>query len=215
LSAGVEHKLAEVHHRLGDWAVADDHLRAALELLAEDGTVQPGALLARINADRALLAYRRGDVAAARELASSAVAMAEPVHDAMATAQALDVLGMLSASTGDLDAAESSLRGSIEQARTLPDSGVAVAALNNLARVLADLGRRDAALATAHEALRLGAERADQHRLAALHTNLADLLHAAGDEDAALEHLKEAARLFAAVDTGGEPRAEVWTLVEW
>jgi len=122
---------------------------------------------------------------------------------------------MVSASTGDLDAAESSLRGSIEQARTLPDSGVAVAALNNLARVLADLGRRDEALETAHEALRLGAERADQHRLAALHTNLADLLHAAGDEDAALEHLKEAARLFAAVDTGGEPRAEVWTLVEW
>ena len=214
-SAGVEHKLAEVHHRLGDWAVADDHLRAATELLNEDATVEPGALLARINADRALLAYRRGDVAAARELASSAVTMAEPVHDAMASAQALDVLGMVSASTGDFDAAESSLRGSIEQARTLSDSGVAVAALNNLARVLADLGRRDEALDTAHEALRLGAERADQHRLAALHTNLADLLHAAGDEDAALDHLKEAARLFAAVDTGGEPRAEVWTLVEW
>jgi DNA-binding SARP family transcriptional activator/tetratricopeptide (TPR) repeat protein len=214
-SAGVEHKLAEVHHRLGDWAVADDHLRAAIELLNEDEAAEPGALLARINADRALLAYRRGDVAAARELASSAVAMAEPVHDAMATAQALDVLGMVSASTGDLEGAESSLRGSIEQARSLPDSGVAVAALNNLARVLADLGRRDDALETAHEALRLGAERADQHRLAALHTNLADLLHAAGDEDAALDHLKEAARLFAAVDTGGEPRAEVWTLVEW
>jgi DNA-binding SARP family transcriptional activator/tetratricopeptide (TPR) repeat protein len=214
-TAGVEHKLAEVHHRLGDWAVADDHLRAALELLNEDGPVESGALLARISADRALLAYRRGDVAAARELASGAVVMAEPAQDAMATAQALDVLGMVAAATGDLVAAESSLRGSIEQARTLPDSGVAVAALNNLARVLADLGRRDEALETAREALRLGAERADQHRLAALHTNLADLLHAAGDEDAALEHLKEAARLFAAVDTGGEPRAEVWTLVEW
>jgi DNA-binding SARP family transcriptional activator/tetratricopeptide (TPR) repeat protein len=213
--AGVEHKLAEVHHRLGDWTVADDHLRAALELLNEDGPVDSGALEARISADRALLAYRRGDVAAARELASGAVAMAEPAQDAMATAQALDVLGMVAAATGDLDAAESSLRGSIEQARTLPDSGVAVAALNNLARVLADGGRRDEALDTAQEALRLGAERADQHRLAALHTNLADLLHAAGDEDAALEHLKEAARLFAAVDTGGEPRAEVWTLVEW
>jgi tetratricopeptide (TPR) repeat protein len=87
--------------------------------------------------------------------------------------------------------------------------------LNNLARVLADVGRRDDALDAAREALRLGAERGDQHRLAALHTNLADLLHAAGDEDEALEHLKEAARLFAGVDTGGEPRAEVWTLVEW
>jgi DNA-binding SARP family transcriptional activator/tetratricopeptide (TPR) repeat protein len=214
-SAGVEHKLAEVHHRLGDWAVADDHLRAAVELLNEEGLVESGALLSRIGADRALLAYRRGDVAAARELASGAVAMAEPAQDAMAAAQALDVLGMVAAATGDLVAAESSLRLSIDQARTLPDSGVSVAALNNLARVLADLGRRDEALDTAREALRLGAERGDQHRLAALHTNLADLLHAAGDEDAALEHLKEAARLFAAVDTGGVPRAEVWTLVEW
>ena len=177
-SAGVEHKLAEVHHRLGDWAVADDHLRAALELLNEE-LVDGDVLLARINADRALLAYRRGDVTAARELASGAVAMAEPAQDAMAGAQALDVLGMVAAATGDLAAAESNLRRSIEQARTLPDSGVAVAALNNLARVLADSGRRDEALETAREALRLGAERADQHRLAALHTNLADLLHAA------------------------------------
>lgn len=213
-SAGVEHKLAEVHHRLGDWAVADDHLRAALELLNEE-PVEANVLLARISADRALLAYRRGDVTAARDLAAGAVAMAEPTQDAMATAQALDVLGMVAAATGDLAAAESSLRRSIEHARTLPDSGIAVAALNNLARVLADVGRRDEALETAGEALRLGAERADQHRLAALHTNLADLLHAAGDEDGALDHLKEAARLFAAVDTGGVPRAEVWTLVEW
>jgi len=213
-SGGVEHKLAEVHHRLGEWAVADDHLRAALELLNEE-PVEGDAMRARINADRALLAYRRGDVTAARELAAGAVAMAEPAGDAMAAAQALDVLGMVAAATGDLVAAESNLRRSVELARTLPDSGVAVAALNNLARVLADLGRRPEALETAREALRLGAERADQHRLAALHTNLADLLHAAGDEDGALDHLKEAARLFAAVDTGGEPRAEVWTLVEW
>ncbi len=52
-------------------------------------------------------------------------------------------------------------------------------------------------------------------RFAALHTNLADLLHAAGQRDAALAHLKEAARGFASVDTGGTPRPEVWTLVEW
>jgi thioredoxin-like negative regulator of GroEL len=51
--------------------------------------------------------------------------------------------------------------------------------------------------------------------VAALHTNLADLLHAAGQREAALAHLKEAARGFASVDTGGTPRPEVWTLVEW
>jgi hypothetical protein len=51
--------------------------------------------------------------------------------------------------------------------------------------------------------------------VAALHTNLADLLHASGQGEAALRHLKEAARGFAAVDTGGPPRPEIWTLVEW
>ena len=55
-SAAIEHKLAEVHHRLGDWALADAHLAAALELLA------PGDLgaRARVHADRAVVAYRRG-----------------------------------------------------------------------------------------------------------------------------------------------------------
>jgi DNA-binding SARP family transcriptional activator/tetratricopeptide (TPR) repeat protein/type II secretory pathway predicted ATPase ExeA len=221
-AAGVEHKLAEVHHRLGDWPAADDHLRAAVELLrntdqhpAPNAPFASGALVARIGSDRALLAYRRGDVAVARELADDALQTAQAVGDMTAAAQALDVLGMVSAAGGDLEAADSLLRRSIEQATDLPDSGVAIAALNNLARVLADRGRPDEALDAAREALRLGTERGDQHRLAALQTNLADLLHAAGDESAALEHLKEAARLFAGVDTGGEPRAEVWTLVEW
>lgn len=214
MGAGVEHKLAEVHHRLGDWGAADDHLRVALELL-EDAAAAPAALMARIGADRALIAYRRGNVGAARELADLALLTADAAADAMAAAQALDVLGMLSAATGDLASAEELLRRSIASALTLPDSGVAVAGLNNLARVLADRGRRDEALDAAREALRLGAERGDQHRLAALHNNLADLLHATGDEDAALDQLKEAARLFASVDTGGQPRAEVWTLVEW
>ncbi len=215
-AAGVEHKLAEVHHRLGDWSAADDHLGAAVELIGdEDPHGSAGALLARIGSDRALLAYRRGELATARVLAEGALYAAQAADDTTAAAQALDVLGMALAATGDLEAADSLLRRSIEQARALPDSGVAIAALNNLARVLADRGRRDEALDAAREALRLGAERGDQHRLAALHTNLADLLHAAGAEDEALEHLKEAARLFAGVDTGGEPRAEVWTLVEW
>ena len=90
-----------------------------------------------------------------------------------------------------------------------------MAALNNLSRLLADSGQPGEALLLAQEALALGRELGDQHRVAALHTNLADLLHAAGQREAALAHLKEAARGFASVDTGGTPRPEVWTLVEW
>jgi DNA-binding SARP family transcriptional activator len=210
-SAAIEHKLAEVHHRLGDWALAEAHLDVALELL-EGGDPSRRA---RIEADRAVLAYRRGAVQAAAGLAEGALQAARRAGDLAAVAQALNVLGMLDARRGDAGPAAARLRESLDHARGLPDPGAAVAALNNLSRLLADSGQPGEALPLAQEALALGRELGDQHRVAALHTNLADLLHAAGQRDAALAHLKEAARGFASVDTGGAPRPEVWTLVEW
>jgi tetratricopeptide (TPR) repeat protein len=210
-SAAIEHKLAEVHHRLGDWALAEAHLDVALELLG------PGdaSRRARIGADRAVLAYRRGAVQAAAGLAEDALDAARQAADPAAVAQALNVLGMVDARRGAAGPAAARLRESLDHARGLPDPGAAVAALNNLSRLLADSGQPGEALPLAQEALALGRELGDQHRVAALHTNLADLLHAAGQRDAALAHLKEAARGFASVDTGGTPRPEVWTLVEW
>ncbi len=208
--ATIEHKLAEVHHRLGDWTLADAHLGVALDLLAADDLGRR----ASVQADRAVLAYRRGS-GTAGQLGHDALECARRAGDLAATAQALNVLGMLAARSGDDRAAEERLSESLDQARRLPDRSPAVAALNNLARLLADAGRTSAALGFATEALALGSELGDQHRLAALHTNLADLLHASGQGEAALQHLKEAARGFAAVDTGGPPRPEIWTLVEW
>jgi DNA-binding SARP family transcriptional activator/tetratricopeptide (TPR) repeat protein len=210
-SAAIEHKLAEVHHRLGDWALAEAHLEAAGQLLA------PGdaGRRARVTADHAVLAYRRGAMAEAARLAGLALDAARQAADPAAIAQALNVLGMLAARRGDVTGAASQLRESLAQARGLPDPGAAVAALNNLARLLAEHGHAAGALPLAQEALALGSELGDQHRVAALHTNLADLLHAAGQREAAVAHLKEAARGFAAVDAGGAPRPEIWTLVEW
>ena len=210
-SAAIEHKLAEVHHRLGDWALADAHLAASLELLAPG---DPGGR-ARVQADRAVVAYRRGANEQAADLGAAALAAARQAADPVAIAQALDVLGMVAARGGDGAAAEAHLRESLAQARELPDPGTAVAALNNLARLLADTGRTGEALEMAREALALGSELGDQHRVAALHTNLADLLHQTGQHEAALTHLKEAARRFAAVDPGAPPKPEIWTLVEW
>jgi DNA-binding SARP family transcriptional activator/tetratricopeptide (TPR) repeat protein len=210
-SAVIEHKLAEVHHRLGDWALADAHLAAAAELLA-DG--DPGAL-ARVSADRAVVAYRLGAHDQAAERGGAALIAATQAGDPAAIAQARNVLGMLAARDGDHEAAEEYLRDSLAQARESPDPAAATAALNNLARLLADTGRPGEALACAEEALALGSELGDQHRVAALHTNLADLLHASGQQAEALRHLKEAARRFAALDAGGPPRPEIWTLVEW
>ena len=210
-AAAIEHKLAEVHHRLGDWALAEAHLAAADQLLAPDDAGRR----ARVAADRAVLAYRRGAMAEAAELAGRALGAARQAADQAAIAQALNVLGMLAARRGDVTAAASQLRESLAQARGLTDPGAAVAALNNLARLLAEQGRAAEALPLAQQALALGSELGDQHRVAALHTNLADLLHAAGQREAAVAHLKEAARGFAAVDAGGAPRPEIWTLVEW
>jgi DNA-binding SARP family transcriptional activator len=210
--ASIEHKLADVHHRLGDWSLAEAHLAVVTELVEDS---EPGRL-ARAQADRAVVAYRRGDAAQAAELGRAALACARQASDPGATAQALNVLGMLAARAGDAAAAESYLRDSLAEARVQPaGAGPAVAALNNLARLLAETGRGPEALAVAAEALELGSELGDQHRVAALHTNLADLLHADGQRDAAMAHLKEAARRFAAVDGGDGPRPEIWTLVEW
>jgi tetratricopeptide (TPR) repeat protein len=209
--ARIEHKLADVHHRLGDWELAEAHLAVVAELV--EGT-EPGRL-ALAEADRAVVAYRRGDADQAAKLGRAALACAQAATDPGATAQALNVLGMLAARAGDTAEAEGYLRDSLAEARRLPELGAAVAALNNLARLLAETGRGQEALVIAAEALELGRELGDQHRVAALHTNMADLLHADGQRDAAMIHLKEAARRFAAVDVGDAPRPEIWTLVEW
>jgi tetratricopeptide (TPR) repeat protein len=207
--AGIEHKLADVHHRLGDWDLAEAHLATVAELADDPGH------LARAAADRAVVAFRRGDTIQAEVFGQAALDSARAAADPGAMAQALNVLGMLAARGGDTDAAEKYLRDSLAEARRLPELGAAVAALNNLARLLAETGRGTEALALGTEALELGSELGDQHRVAALHTNLADLLHAAGQREAAVTHLKEAARRFAAVDADDHPRPEIWMLVEW
>ena len=211
VQAGIEHKLADVHHRLGDWDLAEAHLAVVTELVTG---AEPGGL-ARAEADRAVVAYRRGDTEQAAAFGRAALSNAQAAADPGAMAQALNVLGMLAARAGEGAAAETYLRDSLAEARQLPELGAAVAALNNLARLLAETGRIGEALALAAEALELGSELGDQHRVAALHTNMADLLHADGQGDAAMTHLKEAARRFASVDVGDAPRPEIWTLVEW
>ena len=211
VQAGIEHKLADVHHRLGDWDLAEAHLAVVTELVTG---AEPGRL-ARAEADRAVVAYRRGDTEQAAVFGRAALSSAQAAAEPGAMAQALNVLGMLAARAGEGAAAETYLRDSLAEARQLPELGAAVAALNNLARLLAETGRIREALALAAEALELGSELGDQHRVAALHTNMADLLYADGQGDAAMTHLKEAARRFASVDVGDAPRPEIWTLVEW
>jgi len=203
----VEHRLAEVRHRTGDWAAAEEHLAAALELPL------PEPARARVLADRALLAYRQGDLAAADARAGKALVAARGCADATALAQALDVAGVVAAGQGRSAQAERLLTESLQHAAG--DVALQVAALNNLARVLADAGRLDRALEAGARALELGETYGDRHRTAALHTNLADLLHAGGRSAEAMAHQRAAAGLFADVDREPARRPEIWKLVAW
>ena len=123
LGADIEHKLAEVHHRLGDWALAEAHLAAAAQLLDQLPDQRDTSRQARIAADRAVLGYRRGDTTDAAQLAGQALTAARAAADPAAVAQALNVLGMLAARQGDTVAAAVRLRESLAQARQLPDRG--------------------------------------------------------------------------------------------
>jgi predicted ATPase len=200
LVAGLEHKLGRVHDRRGDPELAERHLLEALRIGGESAQVQ---------ADRSLSAHRRGDDAAAAELARRSLALGEAADDAQAVAQASNLLGML---TGD----RAVLERSVELAEPLPDRSVLIAALNNLALACGRSGEAETAIALTSRALELCAEQGDRHREAALHNNLADLLHGAGREAESMEHLKHAVAIFAEVGDGeGGMQPEVWKLVEW
>jgi DNA-binding SARP family transcriptional activator/Tfp pilus assembly protein PilF len=209
VSMQIERRLGDVHHRLGDYDVADAHLEAAIDAGADD------AMLATILGDRALVAYRRGDIGAAGAHATQAFEAAQRSGDPAALASTTRVLGLLAARQGDASSAEQWMRSSLGHADSAGEPAAAIAALNNLGRLLRESGRLDGALHAAEEALARGIRVGDRHRIAALHTNLADLLRAAGDDEAAMEHLKAAAVMFAEVDDIAERRPEIWMLVEW
>lgn len=59
-----------MHHRLGDWALAEAHLAVGLDLLGPDAVSRR----ARTEADRAVPAYRRGATGHATRLAGTALA---------------------------------------------------------------------------------------------------------------------------------------------
>ena len=209
--ACVEHKLANVHDRLGEWTIAQAYLDSADALLERE---DPPALRARVGADLALVLHRQGLSAAAEERAQRAVADGVASRDVLALAQVHDVLGVLAIGAGDLDAAVAHLEESVVWAGQLDDVGPAVAAENNLARALDLMGRSDDALEAARRALAHGEQHGDQHRVGALHANLADLLHRRGEEEEAQREARASAVALAAVDDAGL-RPQVWTLVEW
>lgn len=206
----LERKLAEVHLRLGDYAAADSHLKAALDLLdaSEHGR-------ARILADRSLVSARSGNEEEARSLAAESLHQAEKAADTGALAQAHNILGILDKRSGQLDDSLKHLEQSLAIAESLGDPSARVAALNNLALVGGDRGDTETALERAEAALSLCLRLGDRHREAALHNNIADLLHRSGRGNEAMSHLKQGAAILAEVGEPGVMHPEVWKLTEW
>ena len=207
--AEIEHRLALVHQRRGDYDVADGHYAAALEL------VTAGPELARLLADRSLDAQQAGRPEAAASLAADALAAAETSGDPLAVARAANVAGVLATEQGDPIAGEALLSRSLALSTRAADSPGQVAALNNLARAAAREGDTERAVGLTEEALALCRSTGDRHREAALHNNLADLLHAGGRQDAAMEHLKAAVAMFAEVGDPDALEPGKWRLATW
>ena len=201
----LEHRLAQVHHRRGDWSNAERHYAAARTAAAGAGAE------ARILADWSLAAHRSGDGARAKRLAGEALVLAERSRDKRALAQAHNILGILA--TGR--AARTHLETSVSLARELGDAEAQIAALNNLALALREAGEIGRAGELTEQALAACEAVGDRHRTAALHNNLADILRAQGRKDEAMRHLKRAVRLFSEIGETGTTEPEVWKLVGW
>ncbi|MCU1472890.1 AAA family ATPase [Amnibacterium sp.] len=206
----IEHAIAGVHDRLGDWKLSRAHLHSALDL------IPPGSQdrRARILADLALVEHRMGHPVEAGRLAEEAAEAATGDGDRAALAQAMNVLGVIEQAHRHWTVATDRLGRAVELAREIGDRDLEIAALNNLSHAASAAGDADAAARYAREALDRAEQQGDLHRLAALHSHMADLLHAAGREEEALAQFRTSASAFAEVQ-GAALRPEVWTLTEW
>jgi len=211
--ARIEHKLGNVHHRRGEWELAESYFQAALAAQKESG--QPGES-ARIYADWSLTAHHHGQATKALNLAQCARELAESAGDTQALAQVHNILGILARSQNDSDLACQHLEQSLAMAEALGDPTARIAALNNLALAYSASNRIERAISLTETALALCVSQGDRHREAALHNNLADLFHTTGQTEPAMSHLKQAVTIFAEIGAEtGAPQPEIWKLVEW
>jgi DNA-binding SARP family transcriptional activator/lipoprotein NlpI len=210
--AHLEHCLARVYHRIGEWELAESYFRSVFERLPESRVSERAAMLA----DWSLTAYNRSEIARALELAQTALSIADSANEPDARAQAHNMLGILARKQGESDTARFHLERSLEIAGSLHEIGMHIAALNNLALTLTDEGQFAQAQQLLEGALERCARQGDRHHQAALHNNLADLFHMMKQPELAMLHLKQAVALFAQIGVeGGALKPEIWKLAEW
>lgn len=209
-SAPLEHKLAHVYMRQGEWRGAARQLALAAERYGESADPDD---LARLAIDRSHTHFSLGQRAEAVAWAEEARTLAVSPQS---QAQSWNILGILARHKAEYATAAAYLAQSLSLAEQHHLPEVQVAALNNLALVETAVGQTTDALKHLQAALALCQQFGDRHREAALHNNLADLYHQVGDEAAAMAALKTAVAIYA--DIGGQPgtwQPEIWKLSEW
>jgi tetratricopeptide (TPR) repeat protein len=211
--ATLEHKIGDIHHRRGEWELAECHYQAALESLPGKGAQEQRA---RLYADWSLTAFQRGQIEQARSLAKNALELANAIQVSPALAQAYNVQGILARNLGDTVGALRHLTESLRVAEDLGDANALIAAFNNLALAHRDHGELEKAFQLTRKALELCIQLGDRHRQAALLNNLADLYHAAGQPEEAMAHLKKAVSIFTEIGVEMDQTSpEIWKLTEW
>ncbi len=211
--AALEHKIAGVYIRRGEWERGESHLRDALNSWGETA---PAAERARAYADWSLIARHLDQPEQAQQYAEQALALATTADDPRALAQAHNMLGMLASAGHRHDEAIPHLQRSLTLAERLNDPSARIAALNNLALALAAQGQLTQARTLTEEALRLSVTQGDRHREAALHSNLADLLRKQGDLEGAREHVDVSIAIYLEIGVeAGTLQPEIWKLTEW
>lgn len=200
--AQAEHRIGEVHRRLGAWDLAEDHFRRA-----EQDHPEPAVL----QADWALLEHRRGYEEEAGRRVELAVSHARAAESRPALARALDVAGVVER---DPERATEALLQSLDLARA--DPVARMAALHNLAALAERRGDAAGALSRLDEALDLARTVGDRHREAAILDRAAGVLRVMGRPEESAERQRRAVELFADVEAAsGDRRPEIWLLTRW
>jgi DNA-binding SARP family transcriptional activator len=208
----IERKLANVHHRRGDYDLAMSYFQTALEFMEEVGET-PG-LRAMIHIDWSRTASQTGDVESGRQHAEMGLKLSIDSKDRIMESFAHNVLGIIDRKTRRPASARTHLESALAAAEGHLPARIAV--LNNLALLSSDEGHYQEAIELTQLALEACTKIGDRHREAALRNHLADRLHENHQREEAMVELKKAVEIFAEIGKEmGDLQPEIWKLVEW
>ena len=150
-SAGLENDLALSFLALGNLTKAEEFAASSQKIFEK---LSDRRLLAHVLETRARIALAHGDHLGSRELASSALSLAEETHNDRASVDALLALARADRALGDPSAAAAYYERAVDLARGSSRPGLIRDATSEWADVLTESGQHERAAALLREALR-------------------------------------------------------------